>query len=677
MAARYGASASVLPEQRDATGGDDSKYDSRRFKVQLKWLQRGAIGVVVLLAVVILSGDTLIWRSKRRAARLLREADAEDFARRVRGSVKVDRFGGDHGAGPGARAAGAGGGDGDGDAVDGMDERDGAEGSQQDGARGELQNAWDNDGDGAPADGGAGNRMGWGEADEYGAGGAGAEDEPPRAGNTLAGRDADNGDGGDAIDPPVDWSLGPIDQCANYFGNGYTELFELAPPTADRRSRPDLECRQHPRTTGVMCRGRSMIMHPSRIIMSHGGEDVTAVLGRAEADEVPKFSEGAFELYTNGDLDVQKEPGNDPGAALGTVRSTNLARALERTDKYKLDMLLATRVLDAAQPNQRRSCGQRVREPVVFVTRMEYANLFHTSTDWYNVWSAARVAGYAPTTDYTLTQLTPTSLTGGADTEGAPRMPLHVIFLDGHNASPMDEGWVAMFLSVSYAKHFKSSVCFDDVLFAPFGYQAALSSGLQPMMHACANQPHVRQFSNDMVRGLGLLPRATSMCHVPTTPVLFVRRTHYLAHPRHDGKIVRRLDNEDEIMDALSTHASHADAGISVLNGVFSGMTLRQQVEMAQDACVMVGAHGAGLTHVLFAPPGVHVLELQTPGFQRPHFIAYSFWAGSHSHAWVLPTSTPSPADVIARIQQTAAAAAVDERAARVAEAERGGHRQH
>jgi glycoprotein 2-beta-D-xylosyltransferase len=142
--------------------------------------------------------------------------------------------------------------------------------------------------------------------------------------------------------------------------------------------------------------------------------------------------------------------------------------------------------------------------------------------------------------------------------------------------------------------------------------------------------------------------------------VLFVRRVHYLAHPRHNGKIVRRLDNEDEIMGALQAQTAGGDAGVSVLNGVFSSMTMREQVQMAQDSCVMVGAHGAGLSHILFSPPNVHMLELQPPAFRRPHFISYSFWTGAHHHMWMLDTSTPDVHSVVSRVLETAQHAALE-----------------
>ena len=140
--------------------------------------------------------------------------------------------------------------------------------------------------------------------------------------------------------------------------------------------------------------------------------------------------------------------------------------------------------------------------------------------------------------------------------------------------------------------------------------------------------------------------------------MLFSRRVHYLVHPRHNGQVVRRLENEDEIMAALEASTASSDAAVALLNGVFSSMTMRQQVEAAQAACVIMGAHGAGLSHVLFAPPGAHVLELQPPAFQRPHFIAYAYWAGARHHLWTLSSAAPRVRDVVSRVLETAAAAA-------------------
>jgi glycoprotein 2-beta-D-xylosyltransferase len=188
-------------------------------------------------------------------------------------------------------------------------------------------------------------------------------------------------------------------------------------------------------------------------------------------------------------------------------------------------------------------------------------------------------------------------------------------------------------------------------------YHAAISQGMGTRGGDCAGEPHVRQFGHDFTRALGLTPRSAATCGTaPETNVVFVRRVHYRAHPRHNGRIVRRLDNEDEIFTALEAGAAAdgGSGGLRVLNGLFSSMTVTEQVAMVQEGCLLVGAHGAGLSHVLFAPDGVHMLELQPPEFQRPHFIAYTRWAGGAHHLWALESAHPAVDAVVARIRDTA-----------------------
>lgn len=171
---------------------------------------------------------------------------------------------------------------------------------------------------------------------------------------------------------------------------------------------------------------------------------------------------------------------------------------------------------------------------------------------------------------------------------------------------------------------------------------------LSPGWLTAVSSPHASHCSSAFLSFLSHPPYSLQ----PKPRVLFVRRVHYVAHPRHNGQIVRRLDNEDAIFDYLRDKAAQPDAAFTLVNGLFSGMTVPEQVALIQDACVIMGAHGAGLSHVLFAPQGAHMLELRPPAFQRPHFIAYAQWAGVTHHDWALFTSAPEPAEVLTRLQR-------------------------
>ncbi len=111
-----------------------------------------------------------------------------------------------------------------------------------------------------------------------------------------------------------------------------------------------------------------------------------------------------------------------------------------------------------------------------------------------------------------------------------------------------------------------------------------------------------------------------------------------MAHPLHTGKPEPRISNEEELLDALKTWASQRGGsdklGVSVVNGLFAHMPMEEQLQEVQESSIIVGAHGAGLAHLLFArPEKTAILELVTPGFQHPHFPAMSHWMGMEYHA--------------------------------------------
>lgn len=492
-------------------------------------------------------------------------------------------------------------------------------------------------------------------------------------------------------EPLVDWATLVADgsSCAAFFGNGFSQTLDIEPPVAGELSAP-LSCSRNPATDAFMCRARDLVMWGDRVTMSRGGEPLAAVMGRAEDDELPvRMADGALQLMRG--LPMGAEAAAQVAAtalaanAAGRMPSgegyAGALAAAAANHRFTAIALRALRVIDVSADDAASALRSPatettviVDEPVILLTRVEYANLFHTTTDWFNAWQTAKLAGIEGTTAYAAAALRGLTPEAAAMEEAEPRaaggwrLPAHVVFVDGHNAGPMDAGWRALFLSVNYARHFARPFVFRRAFFAPFGYRSAISFGINgAQAHSCAASAPVRQFGNDFVRSLGLPSRPSAACAAAAADgseppqALFVRRTHYLAHPRHDGKVVRRLDNEDAIYAHLEAAAAASAGGVGAFvlrNGLFSEQSLREQVALVQDACVIVGAHGAGLSHVLFAPPGAHVLELRPPAFARPHFIAYAAWAGAKHHDWTLHDSTPPPAEVEKRLRSVLAEAA-------------------
>ncbi|PPD73165.1 hypothetical protein GOBAR_DD29913 [Gossypium barbadense] len=135
--------------------------------------------------------------------------------------------------------------------------------------------------------------------------------------------------------------------------------------------------------------------------------------------------------------------------------------------------------------------------------------------------------------------------------------------------------------------------------------------------------------------------------------VLFVRREDYLAHPRHEGKVESRLTNEQHVFDSLQSWASdHLKCKVNLINGLLAHMPMKEQIRAIQDASVIIGAHGAGLAHIVSATPNTVILEIIGREFKRPHFRLIAQWKGLEYHAIYLYGSYANPRAVILRLNK-------------------------
>lgn len=269
------------------------------------------------------------------------------------------------------------------------------------------------------------------------------------------------------------------------------------------------------------------------------------------------------------------------------------------------------------------------------VTRFEYANLFHTVTDWYSAYVASRVTGL-------------------------PNRP-HLVFVDGHCMAPLEETWNAVFSSLRYAKNFSGPVCFRHAILSPLGYETALFKGLTENIGCHGASAHdlwqkpddqktarLSEFGEMIRAAFGFPVDRHIRKPVSVQNVLFVRREDYLAHPRHGGRVQSRLSNEEEVFDALKTWvSSHLECKVNLVNGIFAHMPMKEQVRAIQDASVIIGAHGAGLTHIVSATPKTVILEIISSEYRRLHFQLIAQWKGLEYHAIYLDGSYASPPVVI------------------------------
>ncbi|KAM7492755.1 hypothetical protein LguiA_035676 [Lonicera macranthoides] len=437
------------------------------------------------------------------------------------------------------------------------------------------------------------------------------------------------------------WSLNPNNisngSCEGYFGNGFTRRIDLLKYNIHRKPNAPVaagwfRCFYCETLRTSICEGGRIRMHPEKIKMSIGGERLEDVIGRRESDELPVFHAGAF------DVEIDEKRGKRlRDRKLVNNDLLHLYMPVEEITKHTMrDLIRSIRLV----PTSEFECSEWVEEPTLLVTRFEYANLFHTVTDWYSAYVASRVTGL-------------------------PNRP-HLVFVDGHCVAPLDETWKAMFSSLRYAKKFNGPVCFRHAILSPLGYETPLFKGLDEDIncHGASAQDlwqkpddtktaRLSEFG-EMIRAAFDFPLNRHRVTKPVIPnILFIRREDYLAHPRHGGKVESRLSNEQEVFDSLKSWVSdHPGCKVNLINGLFAHMPMKEQVRAIQDASVIIGAHGAGLTHIVSAAPKTVILEIVSAEYRRPHFKLIAQWKGLEYQAIYLVGSYANPAVVTHRLSR-------------------------
>jgi EGF domain-specific O-GlcNAc transferase len=82
---------------------------------------------------------------------------------------------------------------------------------------------------------------------------------------------------------------------------------------------------------------------------------------------------------------------------------------------------------------------------------------------------------------------------------------------------------------------------------------------------------------------------------------------------RHAG---RRLVDQERLLDLANTRFPHVEVQITD----FTSLSFKDQIQVVHDSDVLVGVHGAGLTHALWLKPAVSVVEILPYGLNHKGF---------------------------------------------------------
>lgn len=319
----------------------------------------------------------------------------------------------------------------------------------------------------------------------------------------------------------------------------------------------------------------NVTMYPQLAHGKVGGEDIEDVINQKEDNERFVLDQGYFFVNTNEEFEVYETLSHDLEtfySALNTKHTT-----LENS-------------------------GQQSRPDMVSVItiRYEYSNFYHTTMNWYDIFLIMVLLKIPP-------------------------YHIEVIWLDGHPMSKLDEPWKTLFGEPVRAGRLTSPNRYDKMIWNGFGARSHVN------IHKAEFLPFVEAFRHFVLSRFDVKDDHVINCAELRITVIW--RRNYVAHPRNpSGHVNRKIWNEEDVWKALKLADTSA-----IVNGVqLDRLDFYGQLQLISKTDLLVGMHGAGLSHILYLPPTSGVIELFPTSVSagNAHFRSMAKWRRLRYMLW-------------------------------------------
>ena len=194
---------------------------------------------------------------------------------------------------------------------------------------------------------------------------------------------------------------------------------------------------------------------------------------------------------------------------------------------------------------------------------------------------------------------------------------MQIAILDDHDEGPFYELW-SMFTSHPLIRY--SDLAADDM--EEQNFIIPLTGGGNPfwhgdwIVHACEHSELLAAFRHTILEFYNMTDERRD-ARTPLHVTLIDRKGN------------RHLLEEGHLVTALKSRFPNVT--VSLVD--FEPLSLREQISIARRTDILVGVHGAGLTHSLFTPPGSALVELSPTRLDFKGFRSLANLAGNEYYA--------------------------------------------
>ncbi|CAF0779939.1 unnamed protein product [Didymodactylos carnosus] len=320
---------------------------------------------------------------------------------------------------------------------------------------------------------------------------------------------------------------------------------------------------------------RSILINPKLAIGSQGGENIQDVLNRAENAEFYQFSKGFIQVPCSNVTSFEKMPIFGSG--------NNLAKWASSIEVYDIQQIAST-------CNSTGMISHVIDDFTIAVTRYDYANIYHTITDLYTVYILCRFFNRDP-------------------------KETRILFVDGHPKGNLDNLWSTLFHSYKRLGQYRTSnqsmIFYQELIWS---YQQSLSH-LDVARGDVKERVYINEFRRHVLTSFNIsIIDDSSPVNCDHVSIFLLLRKNYIAHPRNPtGKVSRQIGNEAQLLQELKRKLNESTLfanKIKFNSGSFETLSVHDQLNTVFNSDIVLGIHGAGLTHALFMKQNRVMIEL-------------------------------------------------------------------